>query len=114
LLHVRRACVILLLCKGVSSPEYFFNEINEFHYILYGNWALRRTFEPKKDESTQEWRKLNSEELHNMYSSPNIIWKMKKKNEACGSYGTHGKGDKGGQGFGGKARRKETTRKTKA
>jgi hypothetical protein len=51
--------------------------MNEFHYILYGNWAVRRTFGPKKGEATQEWRKFNSEELHKLYSSPDIIWNMK-------------------------------------
>jgi hypothetical protein len=27
----------------------------------------------KKDEMTGSWRKLHNEELHNLYSSPNII-----------------------------------------
>jgi hypothetical protein len=30
-------------------------------------------FDPKKDEVTGDWRKLYHEELHNLYSSPNII-----------------------------------------
>jgi hypothetical protein len=30
-------------------------------------------FEPKRDEGTGEWRKLQNEELHNLYSSPVII-----------------------------------------
>jgi hypothetical protein len=28
---------------------------------------------------TEDWRKLNNEELHNSYSSPNIIRMMKSK-----------------------------------
>jgi hypothetical protein len=32
-----------------------------------------RIFGPKRDEVTGEWRKLHSEELHKLYSSPNII-----------------------------------------
>jgi hypothetical protein len=36
------------------------------------NRALR-TFRPKRDEVTGGWRKLHNEELHNLYSSPNII-----------------------------------------
>jgi hypothetical protein len=34
---------------------------------------LRRIFGPKRDEVTGEWRNLHIEELHNLYSSPNII-----------------------------------------
>jgi hypothetical protein len=29
-------------------------------------------FEPKKDEVIGEFRKVHNEELHNLYSSPNI------------------------------------------
>jgi hypothetical protein len=35
--------------------------------------VLRRIFGPKKDEVTGDLRKLHNEELHNVYSSPNII-----------------------------------------
>jgi hypothetical protein len=37
-----------------------------------------------------------------------------KANEVGGACGTHGRGEKSVQGFGGKARRKETTGETKA
>jgi hypothetical protein len=37
-----------------------------------------------------------------------------KANEVGGAYSTHGRGEKSEQGFGGKARRKKTTWKTKA
>jgi hypothetical protein len=40
---------------------------------------LRRIFGPKMDEVTGEWRKLHSEELHNLYSSPNIIRQIKSR-----------------------------------
>jgi hypothetical protein len=52
--------------------------------------------------------KLRNEELHNLYSSPDIIWQV------GGACGTHGTGEKSLQGFGGEARKKETTWKTKA
>jgi hypothetical protein len=42
--------------------------------------VLRRIFGPKRDdEVTGGWRKLNNEELHNLYSSASIIitsWRM--------------------------------------
>jgi hypothetical protein len=37
----------------------------------------RRIFGPKRDEVTGEWRKLHSDELYNLYSSPNIIRQIK-------------------------------------
>jgi hypothetical protein len=35
--------------------------------------VLRRIFEPKRDETIGGWRKLNCEELHNLFSSPDIV-----------------------------------------
>jgi len=79
------------------------------------NRVMRRIFELKRDEVTGEWRKLHNEELRNLYSSPNIIKQIKiNENEVGRTCGTHGRGEESLQGFGGKARRKETTWKTKA
>jgi hypothetical protein len=33
----------------------------------------------KKDDVTGEWRQLHGEELHNLYSSPNIVRQIKKR-----------------------------------
>jgi hypothetical protein len=44
---------------------------------VFENRDLRRIFWPKRDDVTGEWRKLHSEELHNIYSSPNIIRQIK-------------------------------------
>jgi hypothetical protein len=33
----------------------------------------RKIFGPKRKDVTREWRRLHNEELHNFYSSPNII-----------------------------------------
>jgi hypothetical protein len=37
---------------------------------MFENRVLRRIFGPKRDKVMEEWRKLHSEELHNLYSSP--------------------------------------------
>jgi hypothetical protein len=57
--------------------------------VLYGceTWSLtlreehrlRRIFIPKRDEVTGDWRKLQNEELHNLYSSPNIMRMIKSR-----------------------------------
>ena len=35
--------------------------------------VLRRIFGPKRDELTEEWRKLHNEELNDLYFSPSIV-----------------------------------------
>jgi hypothetical protein len=46
---------------------------------MFKNRALKRIFGPKRDEVTGEWIKLHNEELHILYSSPNIIRKIKSR-----------------------------------
>jgi hypothetical protein len=46
---------------------------------MYENRCLKRIFRPKRDEVTGEWRKLHNEELHNLYSSPNIVRQIKSR-----------------------------------
>jgi hypothetical protein len=47
--------------------------------MLFENRVLRRTFGTKRDEVTGDWRKIHNEELHDLYSSPNIVWVIKLK-----------------------------------
>jgi hypothetical protein len=46
---------------------------------VYENRVLRRIFGPKRDEVTEEWRNLHNGELHNLYSSPDIIGQIKSR-----------------------------------
>jgi hypothetical protein len=46
---------------------------------VFENRVLRRIFGPKRDDVTGYWRKLHNEELHNFYSSPNIIRMTKSR-----------------------------------
>jgi hypothetical protein len=46
---------------------------------VFENRVLRRIFGTKRDEVTREWRKLHNEELHNLYSSPDIIRLVKSR-----------------------------------
>jgi hypothetical protein len=88
--------------------------VREEHRLrVFENRVLRRIFGPKRDEVTGEWRKLHNEELHNLYSSPDIIMQVKSRRMRWAGHVAR-MGEESVQGFGGKARRKETAGKTKA
>jgi hypothetical protein len=54
--------------------------LREEHKLrVFENRVLRRIFGPKRGEVTGEWRKFHSGELHNLYSSPDIIRQMKSR-----------------------------------
>jgi hypothetical protein len=46
---------------------------------VFENRVLRRIFGPKRDEVTGERRKMHNGELHNLYSSPDIIRQIKSR-----------------------------------
>jgi hypothetical protein len=54
---------------------------------VFENRVLRRIFGPKRDTVTGEWRKLHSENLHNVYPSPNIIRQIKLRRMRWAGYG---------------------------
>jgi len=46
---------------------------------VFENSVLRRLFGPKRDEVTEEWRKLHNGELRDLYSLPNIVRMVKSR-----------------------------------
>jgi len=58
---------------------------------VFDNMVLRRIFGRRRDEVTEEWRRLHNGELNDLYSSPKYCAGDKiEKNEmgwACGTYG---------------------------
>jgi hypothetical protein len=71
---------------------------------VFDNRVLRGIFGPKRDEVTGEWRKLHSGELHNLYSSQDIVRQIKSRRMRwAGHVARMGDGEKHVQGFGGKA-----------
>ena len=41
--------------------------------------VLRRIFGPRRDEVTEEWRRLHNEELNDLYSPPNTVRVIKSR-----------------------------------
>jgi hypothetical protein len=53
--------------------------LGEVHRLRVSeNTVLRRIFGPKREEDGS-WRKLHNDELHNLYSSPNIVRVVKSR-----------------------------------
>jgi len=46
---------------------------------VFENRVFRRVFGPKRDEDTEEWRKLHNEGLSDLYSLPNIVRVVKSR-----------------------------------
>jgi hypothetical protein len=63
--------IILSVLYGCETWSLTFRE--ERRLRAFENRVLRRIFGPKRDQVTRNWRKLHKEELHDLYSSPNIV-----------------------------------------
>jgi hypothetical protein len=80
--------------------------LREEHRLrVFENRVLRRMFGLKRDEDGS-WRKLQSDELHSLYSSPNIVRVIKsRKMRWAGHVARMGEGERCLQDFGRDARR---------
>jgi hypothetical protein len=67
----------------ISTPSKFFTHFLSLSSSLR---VLRRIFGPERDEIIGGWRKLRNEELHNLYSSPDIIKNQVKEDEIGRAY----------------------------
>jgi hypothetical protein len=85
--------------------------LKEEHRLrVFENRVLRRIFGPKREEDGPG---LHNDELHSLYSSPNIVRVIKSRRMRwTGHVACIGGGERCLQGFGWEARRQETTGKT--
>jgi hypothetical protein len=102
--------------KAERQSSYYFKthipiRLGPHHFTETRNWIMSATRTRRKLNFSCMWVSV---ELHNLFSSPNVIRQIQWKTEVDMACGTHGRGEKSLHGFGGKDRRKETTRKTEA
>jgi hypothetical protein len=77
---MRFYCMIMMMMMIIIISSSSTSSLREDNRLrVFGNRVLRRLFGPKRDEVTGEWRKLHNEELHILYSSPNIFRQIKSR-----------------------------------
>jgi hypothetical protein len=70
--------------------------LREEHRLrVFENRVLRGIFGPERDEVTEEWRKLYSGELHNLYLSPDIRQIKSRRMRWAGHVARMGEGRNG-------------------
>jgi hypothetical protein len=68
-IRIYKAIILPVVLYGCETWSLTLRE--EHRLGAFENRELRRTFGPKRDEMTGEWKKLRNEELHDLYSSHN-------------------------------------------
>jgi hypothetical protein len=76
-IRIYKTIILPVVLKGCETWSVTLRE--EHRLRVFENRVLRRIFGPRRDEVTGDWRKLNNEELHNLYSSPNLIRMIKSR-----------------------------------
>jgi hypothetical protein len=75
-----KICRTTILPVVLYGCETWSLTLREEHRLrVFENRVLRRIFGPKRDEVTGDWRKLHNGELHNLYTSPDIIRQIKSR-----------------------------------
>jgi hypothetical protein len=99
---IYRTVILPALLYGCETWSVTLRE--EHRLRVFENRVLRRIFGPKRDEVTAECRKLHNRELHNLYSSPDIIRQIKSRRMRwAGHVACMAEERKLCKGFGGKA-----------
>jgi hypothetical protein len=76
-IRIYKTIILPVILYGCETWSLTLRE--EYRLRVFENRVLRRIFGPKRDEVTGEWRQLHNEELHDLYSSPNIIRIIKSR-----------------------------------
>jgi hypothetical protein len=109
--RINKTIILPVVLYGCETWSLTLRE--ELRLRVFENRLLRRIFGPNRDEMTGDWRKLYNEKLHSLYSSPNIIRMIRSRRMGWAGHIARMRTKKNAYSIDVKARRKETTRKTK-
>ena len=75
--NTNKTIILPVVLYGCETWSLTFRE--EHRLKVFENKVIRKIFGVKKDEITGEYKKLHNVELHELYSSPNIIRSLKSR-----------------------------------
>jgi len=76
-MKIYRTIILHVVLYGCETWSLILRE--ERRLRVFENKVLRKVFGPKRDEVTDEWRKLHNEKLRDLYSLPNIVRVVKSR-----------------------------------
>jgi hypothetical protein len=74
-IRIHNTIILPVVLYGCETSSLTLREKHKLR--VFENRVLRRIFGPRRDEVMGDLRKLHNEELHSLYSSPNIIRMIK-------------------------------------
>jgi hypothetical protein len=86
MIRIYKIIILFVVLYGCETWSLTLSE--ECRPRVFKNRVLRRRSGLKRNEVTRDWRKLNNEELHNLYSSPGIIRMIKSGTIRWAGHGT--------------------------
>jgi hypothetical protein len=75
-MKIYRTIILPVVLYGCETWSLTLRE--EYRLRVFENRVLKRIFGPKREED-RSWRKLHNDELHSLYSSPNIVRVIKSR-----------------------------------
>jgi hypothetical protein len=75
-IKIHKTVILPVVLYGCETWSLTFGE--EHRLRVFENRVLRKIFGPKREEDGS-WRKLHNDELHDLYSSPNIVRVIKSR-----------------------------------
>jgi hypothetical protein len=75
-IKIYKTVILLVVLYGCETWSPTLRE--EHRLRVFENRVLRRIFGPKREED-RSWRKMRKDELHSLYSSPNVVRVIKSK-----------------------------------